>query len=195
MLIGKIARSSSHVDYVCQVYQFGEVATAPQPTDHAFGTFVRVAAGPGQAIAGLIYDTILTNPDFGALGPRLSPAPDLAIFSPDYLSEKITLAGILAVGTLGPGEAIYQGVPAVTAQIDALVERMGDDEVLAFHADGAGGLRLGYAPLLVAHGSPLAAHLLLKTIEYLEGLCPAAGPRLRVIRDSVAWRAVVEPLG
>ncbi len=195
MHIGKIARSSSHIDYVCQVYQPGEVAEVPQPADHPFGTFVRVATGPGEAIVGLIYNTVLLNPDFGSLGPRLSPAEDLAVFTPDYLNEKVTLVGIVAIGTWAENGLIAHGVPPQTAQIDALVERLSDDEVRAFHADGAGGVRIGYAPLLIAHGSPLARHLLLNIIERLEKLCPQASPQLQVLKVNVAWRAAVEPLG
>src|SRR5262249_38485195 len=40
---------------------------------------------------GLIYDTILVNPAFGALGPRLSNDEQVEIFSPDYLSERAVL--------------------------------------------------------------------------------------------------------
>lgn len=194
MRIGKIARSSSHIDYVCQVHQPGEVAQAPGPSDHAFGTFVRLATGPEQAIVGLIYDTVLLNPEFGALGPRLSPVQDLAIFTPDYLNERVTLVGIVAIGTVGPERVATHGVPPETAPIDAPVERMADEEVRAFHADGAGGVRLGYAPLLIAHGSPLARHLLLIVIDRLEGLFPQALPHLQVLKANLAWRAAVEPL-
>lgn len=195
MRIGKIARSSSHIDYVCQVYQPGEVAEAPQPADHAFGTFVRIVTGSPVAIAGLIYNTILMNPDFGSLGPRLSPAQDLAIFSPDYLNEKATLVGIVAIGTVGADGLVHQGVPPLTALIDAPVESMSPEEVCAFHADGAGSVRLGYAPVLIAHGSPLASYLLLNIIDRLQDLCPQASPQLEVLKASVAWRAAVEPLG
>lgn len=196
MRIGKIARSSSHIDYVCQVHQPGEVAEAPQPADHAFGTFVRIAAGPEQGIVGLIYNTMLVNPDFGALGPRLSSAQDLAVFSPDYLNEKVTLVGIVAIGTWVDGHAVH-GVPPQTALIDAAVESLSADEVRAFHTDpqAPGGVRIGYAPLLIAHGSPLARHLLLNILERLEALCPQACPQLRVLKANVAWRAAVEPLG
>lgn len=195
MQIGKIARSSSHIDYVCQVHQPGEVTQAPNPDAYAFGAFVRLAAARGPAIIGLVYDTVLMNPDYGTLGPRLSPAQDLMIFSPDYLNEKITLVGIVAVGTWAPGSAAYHGVPPQAAQIDAPVESLPQEDVLAFHADGRSGLRLGYAPLLLAHGSPLARQLLLSTIGRLEALCPAACPQLRVLKAGVAWRASVEPLG
>ncbi len=195
MLIGKIARSSSHIDYVCQVYQPGERQEAPTPEHYAFGTFVRMAGAGGQAVVGVIYNTVLVNPEFGTLGPHLSPAQDLAVFSPDYLNEKVTLVGIVAIGTLGPGGAVIHGVPPQAAQIDAPVEHMTEAEVIAFHGDGRGGVRLGYAPLLIAHGSPLARHLLLGIIGRLQGLCPQAMAQLQVLGDSVAWRAAVEPLG
>jgi len=194
MLIGKIARSSSHIDYICQVYQPGEVEQVPDPAEYAFGRFVRLAAAESPAVIGIIYDTVLMNPEFGTLGPRLSPAGDLAVFSPDYLNEKVTLVGIVAIGTWGPGGTIEHGVPPLAVRIDTPVESLSPDEVLAFHADGKGGARLGYAPLLLAHGSPLARQLLLRTIEQLEALCPAARPQLRVLRTGLAWRAGVEPL-
>jgi hypothetical protein len=194
MHIGKIARSSSHIDYVCQVYQAGEVADPPRLEDHAFGAFVRIGLEGLGGIVGLIYDTVLMNPDFGTLGPRLSPVQDLAVFSPDYLNEKVTLAGIVAIGTWdGHGPATH-GVPALTAQIDAPVERLEDAAVAGFHGDGQGGVHIGYAPILLAHGSPLARHLLLRVIERLEGLCPQACPQLQVLKASVAWRAAVDPL-
>ena len=41
-MLGKIAKSNSHTDYVCQVYGPGEVETPPIPADYAFGTFVRI---------------------------------------------------------------------------------------------------------------------------------------------------------
>jgi len=193
MLIGKIARSSSHIDYICQVYQPGDVEQVPDPGEYSFGRFVRIAAR-GPAVIGAIYDTVLMNPSFGTLGPRLSPASDLAVFSPDYLNEKVTLVGIVALGTWGPGDAIEHGVPPQAMQIDTPVETLSPEEMLAFHSDGHGGVRLGYAPLLLAHGSPLARQLLLRTIEQLEALCPAARPQLRVLRAGLAWRTAVEPL-
>src|SRR5215831_2190215 len=105
--IGKIVRSESHVRYTCQVFAPGEVATWPEPTEYAFGSFVRVPlrtsspradvaelgmasldfdgaaprgdtlepvpdAGSEQWAVGVIFDTILANPAYGTLGPRLS---------------------------------------------------------------------------------------------------------------------------
>ena len=89
MLIGKIIKSNSHTDYICQVYGHSEVEVTPTADDYAFGTFVRTAQEDDRWLVGIIYDTVLFNPEFGRLGPRLSPEAELSIFSPDYLNEKV----------------------------------------------------------------------------------------------------------
>ena len=114
--IGKIVKSNSHTDYVCQIYAPGEIKPLPEPADYAFGTFVaiRLAEDAGSsvpALVGIVYNTLLVNPDYGNLGPRLSERPDLEVFAPDYLSETATLVGILAVGWLDGQGVAHQGVP------------------------------------------------------------------------------------
>jgi hypothetical protein len=197
--IGKLVKSNSHIDYVCQVYGPGEVETPPTPADYAFGTFVRIPLeGATGDLIGVIYDTVLLNPEFGSLGPRLSPAPELAIFSPDYLAEKVTLVGITAIGTLALDGAATHGVPSLAAQIDALVERMDDDAIRTFHhpaSSNPAGVHLGYAPLLLALGSPLARHLLLRVVDRLIILFPGQVAHLSVLRGELAWQAVIGPVG
>jgi hypothetical protein len=196
MDIGKLVKSNTHSDYVCQVYGPGEVESPPASADHAFGTFVRIPLGDDQGdVVGLIYDTQLFNPDFGNLGPRLSPAPDLAVFTPDYLAEKVTLVGITAVGTLAPGGLATHGVPPVAAQIDALVEHMEDDAVRQFHRAPGGGVRVGYVPLLLGLGSPLARPLVLHVVDRLAALCPDQAACLSVLRGELAWQTAIGPLG
>ncbi|MDY7080250.1 MAG: hypothetical protein SXV54_25490 [Chloroflexota bacterium] len=199
MIVGKIIKSNSHTDYVCQVYGPGEVEAPPVPADYAFGTFVRIPLGEGNGhLVGLIYDTVLLNPEFGSLGPRLSPAPELAIFSPDYLAEKVTLVGITAVGTLAPDGTATHGVPSLAAQIDALVEQMDDDVIRTFHhpaSSNPAGVHLGYAPLLLALGSPLARHLLLRVVDRLIALFPGQEAHLSVLRGELAWQTVIGPVG
>ncbi len=199
MVIGKVVKSSFHIDYVCQVYGPGEVESPPSPADYAFGTFVRIPLSEGNGhLVGVIYDTVLLNPEFGSLGPRLSPAPDLAVFSPDYLAEKVTLVGITAVGTLGADGSVTHGVPSLAAQIDALVERMDNDVIRTFHHPASrnpAGVHLGYAPLLLALGSPLARHLLLRVVDRLIALFPGHVAHLSVLRGELAWQAVIGPVG
>jgi len=193
MYLGKVIKSNSHTDYLCQVYGPGEVETPPAREDYAFGTFVRVKLDGDRWLVGIIYDTQLFNPEFGRLGPRLSPEPELAVFSPDYLNEKATLVGIAAVGMMDAAGKVDQGVPPLAASTDALVERMSDDQVRAFH-QGNPTPQLAYAPLLLAQGSPLALPLLRTVIARLAALFPDQTALLTVLQDDLTWKAQVGPL-
>lgn len=194
MNIGKLVKSNSHTDYVCQVYGPGEVETPPAREDYAFGTFVRIGLGDDRWLIGIVYDTMLFNPDFGRLGPRLSPEPELAVFSPDYLNEKATLVGIAAVGMMDATSNVIQEVPSLAASTDALVERMTNDQVRAFH-QGNSTPQLAYAPLLLAQGSPLALPLLRMVTARLAALFPGQADLLAVLQDDLAWKAQIGLLG
>jgi len=194
MLIGKIVKSNSHTDYVCQVYGSGEVAQPPAREDYGFGTFVRIELDKYRWLVGIIYDTQLVNPDFGRLGPRLSPQSELAVFSPDYLNEKATLVGIAAIGAMSTAGQVFQGVPDLATSADALVEWMTEDQVRAFHQRNPA-LQLAYAPLLLAQGSPLALHLLRKVVGRLVAFFPEHTAMLSVLRANLEWKAQVGPLG
>jgi hypothetical protein len=205
--IGKIVKSNTHVDYVCRVYNLGEVHPLPEPSDYTFGTFVSIRleennpptggsnAGSGGELIGVIYNTLLLNPDFGNLGPRLSPRQDTEIFTPDYLSETATLVGILAVGWIDSQGVCYQGVPARAATVNSPVSRIEDDRLCEFHASGTAGIALRYVPLLLGQNSPLASQLLLNIVDRLMLLFPAQRSRLAVMRTNLAWRAIVQPAG
>jgi hypothetical protein len=194
MLIGKIVSSSSHVEYLCQVYGAGEADPLPQPADYGFGAFVAIERSDGAELIGVIYNTTLMNPEFGSLGPRLSSQEDLRVFSPDYIAERVTLVAVVALGARGPGEAVRQGVPAVATTIDACVRRLDADEICAFHRID-GGLQLAYLPMLTAMGSPLTPYLMLDIIARLTRLFPEEAPRLTLLADNLAWKARVEPVG
>ena len=194
MLIGKIVSSNSHVEYLCQVYGAGEAEPVPQPADYGFGTFVAIEQSDGADLIGVIYDTTLMNPEFGSLGPRLSPQEDLRVFSPDYISERVTLVGVVALGAMGPGNAVHQGVPAVATTIDARVRRLDAGEICAFHRTG-GGLQLAYLPMLAGMSSPLTPYLMLDIIARVMRLFPEEAPRLALLGDNLAWKARVEPVG
>jgi hypothetical protein len=133
------------------------------------------------------------NPEFGNLGPRLSPPADLEVFSPDYLREQATLVGIVAVGQVTPA-GVHQGVPLLAATVGAEVETMAADEVRAFHRSD-NGLSLAYAPLLLAQGDPLIPHLLLNVVNRLGDLFPDQKRQLAVLRGNLAWKTSVTPAG
>ncbi|MBC7234610.1 MAG: hypothetical protein H5T69_02125 [Chloroflexi bacterium] len=202
MYIGKLVNSSSHIEYLCQIYNPGETEWTPDPVDYGFGTFVGIersqdAQASGSYLVGVIYNTTLLNPEFGTLGPRLSPEEELAIFSPDYLHEKVTLVAIFVLGEMDAQGRASQGVPAVAATIDARVRRLSDEEVVAFHRypQGSGPLRLAYLPSLATMNNPLAPHLALAILSRLRSLFPREAPYLAVLENNLAWKSRVEPVG
>ena len=194
MQLGKIVKSNSHIDYICQIYNPNDVPISPTNEDYAFGTFVKIPINGKQQLVGVVYDTVLFNPDFGRIGPRLFPEADLAVFTPDLLNEKATLIGILTVGMLETGGNIIQGVPRLSSTTDAIVEKMMDTEIRQFHY-GSPTLRLGYISLLLRHSSPLTMHLLQKIVCTLIDLFPEQINLLSVLQNDLAWKSQIASLG
>jgi hypothetical protein len=228
LAIGKIVKSNTHIDYVCQVFCRGECDPLPQPGDYALGTFVSIAleevlpfgglggggSGTGaRRLIGVIYNTLLLNPDFGSLGPRLSQRSDLEIFSPDYLSETATLVGVITVGWQTETGAYHQGVPALAATVNNVVHRLDDGDLHAFHTNGSahgtvhgtadgtahgeanGRICLHYVPVLLSTQSPIVPPLLLNIVDRLRLLFPDQQRPLAVMRNNLAWKSIVEPAG
>src|SRR6266852_5195874 len=186
MFIGKIVKSDSHINYVCQIYGPREVEVEPSPADYAFGRFVHVAVRaehahdphsdlnfalgisyePKTYAVGVIYDTILLNPAFGSLGPRLSNETQVELFSPDYISEKAVLIYVMILGMieqrttlLGASEILstMHGVPLLSLELGSEIETMTDEEVRAFHffmnpdnPEKGTYLHMGYIPHIIA---------------------------------------------
>jgi hypothetical protein len=240
--LGKIVKSDSHIRYLCQVFGAGEVAAPPRPVDFGFGSFVRVplraeweqpdvatlrsvALPDSDALApdedtsmwavGVIYDTLLVNPAFGTLGPRLSNEAQIELFSPDYLSERAVLVNILLLGMLSAaprnghsrsragGYSVRHGVPAIAPDLGAVVTTLPESEVRAFHYfadDGAPGhgtayLHMGYLPHIVAQDNPLLPMAVLSIIERLERMFPANAALLSIVKRNFAWRLKVQTAG
>jgi hypothetical protein len=196
--IGKIVKSNTHVDYVCQVYSANEVAECPKPSDYCFGGFVSILlddSGTSGQLIGVIYNTLLMNPDFGSLGPRLSPREDVAVFTPDYLEETATLVGVLALGWVDGAGRYRQGVPALAATVNNAVHCLTDEALRQFHQDEAGRLALRYAPLLLSQNSALTMPLLINIVDRLGDLFPNQRSQLKLMRNNLAWKNVVQPVG
>jgi hypothetical protein len=232
MIIGKIVKSNSHIDYVCQIYGPYEVDVVPNPADYAFGSFVKIAARsrqsdnlwgrpkltlvtnnmPTTSVVGVIYDTILLNPAFGLVGPRLSNETQVELFSPDYLTEKAVLIYVMVLGMIErqitqSGEldtvTTMHGVPLLSLELGSEVETMSDEEVRAFHffSDQAGpapdtpNLHLGYLPHIIAQRNSLLPMVILRIIDQLEYLFPQNLSLLSIVKRNFAWRLKVETTG
>jgi hypothetical protein len=234
MAIGKIVKSDSHINYVCQISGPHETDIQPVPAEYAFGRFVRIAVRsqrqdgpedlydevlgqkkPVQYAVGVIYDTILQNPAFGVLGPRLSNEMQVELFSPDYVTEKAVLTYIMVLGMMevqplsGSGEqfevlTVMHGIPLLSLELDSEVETMDDAMVRQFHhfKDPAGTtgarepyLHMGYIPHIIAQRSSLLPMVTLQIIDQLERLFPQNLSLLSIVKRNFAWRLKVETTG
>ncbi len=63
--IGKIVKSNTHIDYICQIYGPNEDKYTPEPIDYSFGTFVSIKLentnGGVDRLIGVIYNTLLAD--------------------------------------------------------------------------------------------------------------------------------------
>lgn len=229
MYIGKIVKSDSHISYVCQIYGPHEMEIQPAPPDYAFGRFVRIAIRaeqndgmenhldralgvdytPKTYAVGVIYDTILQNPAFGSLGPRLSNETQVELFSPDYITEKAVLIYVMVLGMLeqrmtpeGQLEilSVTHGVPLLSLELDSEIETLTDDEVRAFHLfsdrqEEEPYLHMGYLPHIISQRNSLLPMVTLRIIDQLERLFPRNLSLLSIVKRNFAWRLKVETTG
>ncbi len=232
MFIGKIVKSDSHINYVCQIYGPREVEIEPGSADYAFGRFVRVAIRspqtenandlssfgygisqePVKYAVGVIYDTILLNPAFGSLGPRLSNETQVELFSPDYISEKAVLIYVMVLGMMEQRPApngkpeflsMMHGIPQLSLELGSEIETMADEEIREFHffRDSVGPnsqdpyLHMGYLPHIIGQRNSLLPMVTLHIIDQLERLFPQNSALLSIVKRNFAWRLKVETTG
>jgi hypothetical protein len=196
VLIGTIVKSNSHISYLCRVYGKLETEEVPGPDQYAFGTFVTLRPDDASPVrlVGVVRDTLLLNPDYGSLGPRLSSARDLEVLSPDYLNETGVLVDILVLVSVETGTARHV-VPALAAGIGTSAETLDQQGVVDFHRDPRGRFLIGYYPQLLARPDPVVASLLLSILERLEPSFPGQGRVISVLKNNLAWKARVLPAG
>jgi hypothetical protein len=232
MLIGKIVKSDSHISYVCQINGPRDANVEPAPADYAFGRFVRIMIRSAQDddpdlaleytsgikqepvtyAVGVIYDTILVNPAFGTLGPRLSNETQVELFSPDYLSEKAVLTYIMLLGTMEQRHnsdgttnllSVIHGIPPLALELGSDVNTMDNTEVRAFHffrvdevdSTPEPSLHLGYLPHIITQRNSLLPMVTLHIIDQLERLFPQNRSLLSIVKRNFAWRLKVETAG
>ena len=191
MKIAKIVGSNSHLDYVARVVDMLDVAEPPPAEAFGFGRFVALRTDAEADLVGVIYDSRLINPEYSNFGPRLSPTPDLAHFSPDYLNEQGILIGILVLGSID-GTAAEQGVPRRAIAAGQDVETMSVTEISRFHTSRDGTLEMRYFSQINAHAGLFAAPLIEAIIAELETFASESDrSRLDVLKQSLLWQRTV----
>jgi hypothetical protein len=188
MKIARIIGSNSHVAYIARVIDTLDADEPPQAEDYGFAQFVSLPLAHGLDIVGVIFDTQLVNPDYGQLGPRLSPPAELSVLSPDVLHEQGVLLYLLLVGWR-EAERSTQGVPRRVIPVGQEVQSMPAEEMQAFHRDTEGRVQLHYYSQAVAHAGAFAVPLLESIITQLEAACaPEERQRLCVLKKSLIWQ-------
>ena len=193
--IARIVKSNSHVDYVGRVIDPLDAAEPPSEEDYGFAQFVRMPlAVGGMEVVGVVYDTQLVNPEYGSLGPRLSPREEIAVLSPDYLNEQGVLVGILLLGwretEQGKGPSpVRHGLPRRVIPVGQDVYAMTAEEMREFHAGTDGALALPYFSQVLTHAGAFGVPLVEAAIEQLEpGATTEERQRLCVLKRSLVWQ-------
>lgn len=190
MEIGRIVKSNSHLEFVCQANEAGESSTPPARKDYAFGKLLAVEIENGFDLVTAVFDTILLNPDFGMAGPRLSPT-DSERLAPDQFAETATLIGLIGLGTLSRDGQATHGVPPTTPTVGARVRNMKAEEIRSFHLPG-GKFAAAYMPHLLAHSSPLMREVVLTLFDELAAIFPDQSAAIAVVRGNLAWQMKVQ---
>jgi len=189
MKIAKIVSSNSHIDYVGRVIDSLDTGEPPTSEDFGFAQFVSLPLEDETEIVGVIYNSMLVNPDYASFGPRLSPKPELGSFSPDYLNEQGFLIGILLLGSKDKNEKIVHGVPRRVVPAGQDVYKIEADQVKKFHTDQSDCLQIHYYSQVVAHAGLFAVPLLEAVIEELALDCTDSDrQRLGVLKQTLAWQ-------
>lgn len=188
--IAKIVKSNSHVDYVGRVIDALDADAPPRAADFGFAQFVSIPLDDTDVI-GVIYNSQLANPEYGNFGPRLSPAADLSVLSPDYLNEQGLLIGILLLGWR-EGQTYKHAVPRRVIPVNQDIYHLADEDVHSFHQNSEGRVLLHYYSQIITHAGPFSLPLIEAILEQLEPACaPEERQRLCVLKQALVWQRTV----
>ena len=193
MNIATIVASNSHLDYLARVVDRLDVAEPPTSQDFGFGKFV--ICGEGQHV-GVVYNSMLVNPDYGSFGPRLSGVDELRSFSPDFLDERGVLLGVAIVGAFASG-ALGQGTPSEVLTAGSSVIKMSDEQFVEFHTDQAGTLKMTYLPTLISQSGEFALSLVDSIAQQIReklSLKESESKKLDTLTRSLRWQRTMDHL-
>lgn len=204
--IGKVVKSNSHCDYVVQLDDGFDVAHPPTPEDYGFGQFVKLEDRDRHWAVGIVYNSLLLNPQFMNNGPRLSSEPD-PMFTPDLINETRTLLGVALVGILAqqtdtnpnspePEAALTltygsHGIPKVVVPANTGVYQMSQSEVYRFHLNAQGQPQFCYYSHLLRSGGMFAAQLTQQVLGELINAHLFSGDdqrALEVLCKELSWK-------
>ena len=196
--IGSIVSSNSHLDYVVEVFRERDCDRPPELHEREFGQPVfikKTIDGAEHVVMGVIYNTQLVDPDQGRTGPRLAQ-DDQAQFTPGYIEERTTLAGVALLGTAtitddrSIADPSHQ-MPRWTLEVEDTVYHCPDELTAKFHTvDGQ--LQLAYIDRLVDIAGDLGAEVIVALINRLRSTLPDDDTSQRVldvVEQNIQWQA------
>jgi len=196
--IGSIVSSNSHLDYVVEVFKERDCDRPPELHEREFGQPIfikKTIDGSEHAVIGVIYDTQLVDPDQGRTGPRLAQ-DDQAQFTPGYIEERTTLAGVALLGTaiISDDRTIVNPshqMPRWTLEVEDTVFHCPDELTTKFHTvDGQ--IQLAYIDRLVDIAGNLGAEVITALINRLRSTLPDDDQNHRVldvVEQNIQWQA------
>ncbi len=200
MQLGKVVKSNSHCDYVVQVDDQMTVESPPSADIYGFSSFVKLEEQEGRHWAiGIVYNSLLVNPNLMNNGPRLSSEPD-PLFTPDLINETRTLLGIVLIGTLetnGKQQYGIQGIPRIVVPFNTPVSLMSRDEIHGFHLTAAGRPQFNYYSHLLRCGGSFASQLTEQVLTELIALNLFAGTdqrALEILRKELSWKSTISAM-
>jgi hypothetical protein len=189
------------MDYTVEIYNETDRERAPEPDEYGFGQLVfvkKTIGGTEYAVMGVIYETQLVDPDQGRSGPRLAQR-DQPQFTPGYVEERTTFAGVALLGTAeieGDGTIVAPNhqMPRWTLAVEDVVERCPAGVVRAFHTDPDGGIRLAYMERLLDVAGSRGPDVMLVLIDQLQELFQGDDERrlLNMLERNVRWQSSVD---
>jgi len=198
MEIGQVIGSNSHIDYVCEVYADVDRKNPPGPEDYEFGQFVyaeKEVAGETRLFVGVIYDTILVDPEQGRSGPSLAQPEEQEIFNPSYVEEKQVLTGIALLGHAGveDGELtdISHSIPRQSLEVDDVFRKLSTEEFNEFHRFD-GGVQLQYYQRMLDVAGGFAEDILSQILDRLKHSFDEEREALDVIQRNLEWQTKME---
>jgi len=196
--IGSIVSSNSHLDYVVEIFKERDCDRPPELHEREFGQPVfikKVIEGTERVVMGVIYDTRLVDPDQGRTGPRLAQ-DDQPQFTPGYIEERTTLAGVALLGTAAVTDersitTPTHRMPRWTLEVDDTVYHCPDEVTVSFHTvDGQ--IQLAYIDRLLDIAGVFGAEVIVTLIGRLRGMLSEDDENRRVldvVEQNVEWQA------
>jgi hypothetical protein len=187
MKVAKIVSSNSHIAYVARVLDKRDGGGEPHPDEYSFGRFVSMEC-PDETIVGVISDSRLVNPEYISPSSRLGQASALGELRRDLVEDKRTLIAVLLLGSMR-GDATEHSIPRRVLPSGLEVESMGSDDIVRFHRDGDGGVKMNYFPSVMSHSGPLSLTLAMTMMDQLGPLFTDFDrQKLAVMRSSLSWK-------